>query len=945
MGINVNYYGAESTWLDFKPVSSMEDDFKVPQFSGVSHSTYGLSSRTWPATKYGGDYDSYKAPLDATFCWCGTDGQAPFDNVFGVTGYNNNHDRYEANQNAKNSIGLGTKGNQSAYITSAYAQYYKASASGGAEWGSVPMNFQPDYSFSPQTDSYTGGLKIMRLAQGGLAPALKFDFGNYFMTPYVHYYVLKNTATLSDWNAVTDPRNYSGLVDSTKRDDLYTFVKRINDNTYSADKIVIYAVTAYITHVIWNADKTYDISTTNVSFGSQSTTSGLLQGFTIPDTPVKLTFSDWYDTTDPQQYMIDIDTTFLNNRGFAVNTVGIYNGKAEQIVSGQYNSQCSIVLAGCPDTYATGYSSPTSYPYYYQVMSKDVSKFHMKQYSADSDLPNAARYGYSFHAQLSDFGGLNGFREYVRKACAYFGMYFTEMAYPDTTKDWLTEDAFIGTIDSQGITHGAYTQGADNANQPQRTWGNDWASKTPYKPGNQPKPTAPDHEDPSDPLNLRARAYIGAELGPRRYVVKPDDVIALFTFIKNCTDYNNAFEGYADVRTASVPAEDLDTVKAISLRDWQNTYPDTGSWYSYVYDVMGDGVHPNNKIIGLMAFPFYLRDKFGNVDVGIQLGDINTNYSASDKFFTTKSWYQNEGEAIGSVSVQFNPHTLTAAISARPVTGEGIITLDLGSKTIEAKFGDFRDYMPYSHIELQVPYHGSFELDPADWIGHTVSVVVLCEVITGSSLAIVCRDGAPIATAAGQMGFSVPLNIDTFGGTTASFAEASAGLQNAQVEHRVHAVNGAIDVAKSSAKTIAAGAFTVATGGAGAGALALAAADTAQTAANLYGQMKTEKNSIKAAEYSMEHNQTGSSIIGGGSPSCAAKYETRCRLVWHYCRQNFNINEAAYGATQGFSCNVSGKVSDFGGYSVFSNVVLQGIGATSEEKAEIVKRMQEGVIV
>lgn len=824
MAINAGYYGPESTWLDFKPVSTMTDDFKVAQFSTISHSTYGLSSRTWPATKYGMNFDSYKRPLDVSFCWCSTDGQASFDNAFGVTGYNNNHSRYEANQNAKNSIGLGTKGTQSAYITSGYAQYYKSSASGGAEWGSVPMNFQPDYSFSPQIDSYTGGLKIMRLAQGGLAPALKFDFGNYFMTPYIHYYVLKSTATLSDWNAVTDPRNYAGLVDTIKRDDLYTFVKRINDNTYSADKIVIYAVTAYISHVNWHEDKTYDI--TDISFGSQTSTSGLIQGFTVPDTPVKFTFADWYDPTDPKQYAIDLDTTFLNNRGYAVNSTGIYNGKTEQISSGQYNSQCSIVLAGCPDTYATGYTSATSYPYYYQVLSRDVSKFHVKQYSADSDLPNTARYGYSFHAQLSDFGGINGFREYVRQSCAYFGMYFTEMAYPDVTKDWLTEDAFIGTIDGSGITHGAYTQGLDNANQPQRNWGDNWASKTPYKPGG--TPSGPTNDPNKTSKKMAGKQNLALFSATTKYCGDGVDVDAIFRFCNNVKGMEQFIETDPDTQATHL---DYD-----GYRHW--------------LEVNFLNSNPIDNIVSVKWYPFNTKTFIGAAQKStVKLGRAYVN--------NTGAGYSSTTGALEMYSTSY------------PNVGN---TLELGFFQPLEAYGDFRDYAPYSECTIYLPYCGTTTFPTSYCLGHAIYVSYKIDIVTGSCTAIVALDsydGNIICTGHGTIGTEIPFSGIQSANYQAGIYQGIQSLKSAQLSQKQNLFSNGCDIVKQTAGFInSANALNnplndsvkTWTG------IASSAAGTLQSIGNTMGQYGQDKYSVQQAEYNIKTQPVEKTMIGNTSP-------------------------------------------------------------------------------
>ena len=744
MPINTQYYGAESTWLDFPPVAGMTDPFKTGQYSTVNHSTYGLATRTWLACKYGADINTYKQSLDPSFGWCITDGNAPFDHTYGVTGYNANHDRYELNQNGKNVIGLGAKGNQSAYISNVqYVQYYKSSANGGAEWGNAPLNFQPDYSFTPTIDSYSGGLKVMRCAGSGLSPVLKFDFGYYYMVPFIDYYVLKSTATIADWGAVTDPANYSALVDTSKRDDLYTFYTRINGGTYSADKIIINGVVAYMVHVAWHNDKTYDV--TDTSFGSQTSTTCQVTAIHANDTPIDFTFNDWYDSTDPTQYNIKIDPVFINNRGFSVGSCGIYNGKTSTISSGQYNAQSAVLLAGCVDHYATGYTSPTSYCYYYQPVAMASTDFTVKTFSADSSLPNARRYGISVSATLSDFGGLDSFREYVRKCCAYFGCYFSEKFYPDATQEWLNADCFIGTIDSNGVTHGAYTQGTDNAQQPQRTWGDEWATKTPYEPG---KPPKPDH-DPNNYINgMPGTNQLSIASFTRLYAMTPNDLTYLRAYLKYIPTQYTDFDTYRDfLGQKFLNSNPIDNM--VSLR-----------WYPF--DVV------NNVMV------------FLPITQPIQISNATAQWTESGATYTVQ----------GTTSLY-------------PVY---YFTLYLGSFTPQTAYGNFLDYEPYSDAKMYLPFCGTASIDLKSILDVTLYVSYKVDVRTGACTAIVAADdydGNIILTAHGSLAVEIPITGVQSADYQNAVFQAINNLKNAQIAQFTAYVQSATGLIGAAATTAA----------------------------------------------------------------------------------------------------------------------------------------------
>lgn len=558
---------------------------------------------------------------------------------------------------------------------------------------------------------------------------------------------------------------------------------------------------------------------------------------------------------------------------------------------------------------------------------------------------------YILHVQTQ--AQANKLKQYAFEMCAYLGVFFSDRYVSNVTIDttlseeeqWkqaFTDDnIYCGIIDENGLTHGFYTHGMGNTET--LAFGNTNAQNaTPYKPTKfnpdiKPKPDAPTKEKASDPLNLRPNANIGVGMGLMRYAVKSNDLFNMGVWLNAVANYNKAVNSFVSKYVTDNPSANENK----AMKAFKNVFPDVNSWYAYVYSKLGNGVHPNNNIVGLMAFPFE-TNRFGvGSATGILMGDSNTGSSPQ---FECKSWYEDESP----INTTFTLSDITTAVG-KPVNSDGFAELEMGSMDILPEYGDFRDYAPYTKLELQIPYFGTVNLDPKEWYYHTVYVKCICECVTGSALCIVCRGDdygnvVPVITIGGQIGFSIPLNIDSYGGTTASLTASSASFQNMNVEHRVNAVNGLIDVGKSTASLIGAGAFTVATGGLGVGALTLAGANVTQKASSYYGQMKTEKNNIKATEYAMEHQQAGSMILGSASPSANAKYEYQCRLVRHYpCMLNTSLSD--FIANNGVACNESGIVGNYSGYTVFSNVKLDNIDLTDEEKKIIETTLQSGVYI
>lgn len=126
---------------------------------------------------------------------------------------------------------------------------------------------------------------------------------------------------------------------------------------------------------------------------------------------------------------------------------------------------------------------------YYMGVVGHEDKLHTKFFN----YPNGVRH-WTFWSTLNDFGGISGFQEYCRRQVAYLGGFFTESWYSAAYEPVLdTEFCFLGIIDDSGVTHGDYSQGAENRNQKQWDWTD--FSKSPYTPPDPSKPTPPKYDD------------------------------------------------------------------------------------------------------------------------------------------------------------------------------------------------------------------------------------------------------------------------------------------------------------------------------------------------------------------------------------------------------------------------------------------------------------------
>lgn len=73
---------------------------------------------------------------------------------------------------------------------------------------------------------------------------------------------------------------------------------------------------------------------------------------------------------------------------------------------------------------------------------------------------------------------LNEFKEMCLKACAQYGLYFTDNSAVAGSGSFTDENMYIGVLDSEGITHGEYLKGERTAESAQAKW--DSIRESPY---------------------------------------------------------------------------------------------------------------------------------------------------------------------------------------------------------------------------------------------------------------------------------------------------------------------------------------------------------------------------------------------------------------------------------------------------------------------------------
>jgi hypothetical protein len=243
-------------------------------------------------------------------------------------------------------------------------------------------------------------------------------------------------------------------------------------------------------------------------------------------------------------------------------------------------------------------------------------------------------------------------------------------------------------------------------------------------------------------------------------------------------------------------------------------------------------------------------------------------------------------------------------------------TASFGSYNIPRKFNDFRDYAPYTKVEIYLPYCGWTVL-PSHVVGRSVSVTYYTDIIAATCKAIVYCGSNVVAEAAGVIGLDIPMVTENAGAkaeavTMGLLAYGKAGLQTALGVGAAVATKG-----KAGVKQAVSGLGDV---------------------VSAYSQT------------AMAFNQNYTEINGkNGDGCCIAGISA---IVIKITRPKYGSNTTApyvpsnYAHSTGYVSMKSATVGSFTGLLVADNVDTSGIsGATEREKQLIKLYLESGVFV
>lgn len=300
------------------------------------------------------------------------------------------------------------------------------------------------------------------------------------------------------------------------------------------------------------------------------------------------------------------------------------------------------------------------------------------------------------------------------------------------------------------------------------------------------------------------------------------------------------------------------------------------------------GKNPIDYIVSLNIFPFNISSP---INVNLSIGGITVK----------KSPFLENSENVAVKEIALNSD-FTQSI------------FDFGTISINPHFNDFRDYEPFTKCELQLPYCGNYNVDLKKFMGKNLSLKYVVDYNTGACTALIFLNSLLIDIVDGQIAYSIPLS-----------GIAQGDYQNTIQRNSYNAKMAGYDIVKNGINNVS----NALTG-------------------NLKGLANSTINSLSAIEtglqanYELTHAAPQPTILSTADTLNSFCQDSRARMVFYRCEVP-RYDEETFRKTVGYACIKSGKVSDFTGLMICSNVKLNNINCTDTEKNLLKNLLTSGV--
>ena len=278
------------------------------------------------------------------------------------------------------------------------------------------------------------------------------------------------------------------------------------------------------------------------------------------------------------------------------------------------------------------------------------------------------------------------------------------------------------------------------------------------------------------------------------------------------------------------------------------------------------------------------------------------------------------GKNATSTIYGFNP-----GIQA-PTLLESVQYFDLGYFNIIPVYNDFRDYEPYTTYTLFVPFvNASCDIDPKVWLGHTLRVSLIVDILTGSTTAVLLRDELIYKTLTGSTGVKINMTSVDMATYNGAIKQAETTLKNSEISTATGTIGSAVGAIASGAEGDVGGVISNLTSG--------------------VGSLLTGLNNMNYIDYKLQTTQpkiqqlsTASSAIGSAMPYKMQLVRISSKMLPEY-------NSDTYAKTVGYACLKNTTLSQCSNFTVVSNINLDSLSCDNEEKKLIHDVLMSGILI
>ena len=252
---------------------------------------------------------------------------------------------------------------------------------------------------------------------------------------------------------------------------------------------------------------------------------------------------------------------------------------------------------------------------------------------------------------------------------------------------------------------------------------------------------------------------------------------------------------------------------------------------------------------------------------------------------------------------------------------------------IPRKFNNFLDYEPYTKMTLFLPYYGSIELPPSLFVGHNILVDTLLDLLSGRVTFLIYCDYIQYTSVSCNCRIEIPITSEDISSYTETIIRGKQEISTNISQHNARmasmashaAISGSISLFKGNLIGVG-----MATGS------ILAQGHTSKHVVN-------EQN--RFIESNLQRTQPTPQTISLGSGSEGLGNILQPFITFNYPVLIDDFKPEEYGKINGFACYDNAPLSNYKGFTIMENPILDNLNISAEEKEMIRKLLAEGVIL